>query len=81
MKDGADTLVAGDGTRINGNIDMGAGDDNLTIGSGTIINGTLDGGVDAVVTALNGTAVKSENDTLKFGTADSSSSEETSSFL
>ena len=75
----ADTLVL-ENTVINGNIDMGAGDDNLTIGSGTIINGTLDGGVDAVVTALNGTAVKSENDTLKFGTADSSSSKETRVF-
>ena len=70
---GADTLNIESGAINNGNIVMGAGADTLTIGSGAIINGTLNGGTDTAKST-------SENNILNFGTAGSSSSEETRVF-
>ena len=76
-----DTLIIESGAVSNGNIVMGDGDDTLTIGSGAIINGTLNGGK-ATTSAppVPITTFATENNTLNFGTEDSSSKEETRVF-
>ena len=76
-----DTLIIESGAVSNGNIVMGDGDDTLTIGSGAIINGTLNGGK-ATTSAppVPITTFATENNTLNFGTEDSSSKEETRIF-
>ena len=73
----SDNLVLQGKSIINGNIVMGAGDDTLTIGSGSVINGTLNGRAKTVFTDYDGIGASLENNTLNFGTADSSSGEET----
>ena len=76
--DKSDNLVLQGKSIINGNIVMGEGNDTLTIGSGTIINGTLNGGkATTSASPVPITTFATENNTLNFGTADSSSSEET----
>ncbi|MFV0577200.1 MAG: autotransporter outer membrane beta-barrel domain-containing protein, partial [Fusobacterium ulcerans] len=76
--DKSDNLVLQGKSIINGNIVMGEGDDTLTIGSGAVINGTLNGGKASTSTPVDPiTTFTSENNTLNFGTADSSSGEET----
>ena len=76
--DKSDNLVLQGKSIINGNIVMGEGDDTLTIGSGAIINGTLNGGkATTSAPSVPITTFATENNTLNFGTADSSSGEET----
>ena len=76
--DKSDNLVLQGKSIINGNIVMGEGNDTLTIGSGAVINGTLNGGkATTSASPVPITTFATENNTLNFGTADSSSGEET----